>query len=178
MDISKTLIGKSDQLDNVDLMSGPRDFTITGVSPGPSEEQPLNVALAEFHRPWRPNLTMRRLLAAIWGADASAYVGRRIRLYRDATVLFGKTAPGGTRLSHASHLDKAITVTLPSSKGKFAAHTVMPLPDAPDAPTEPSADQVAASTDQKQLREWWKVSSPERKAQIEARGAELSGGAA
>ena len=34
MDISAMLVGKSDQLDNVDLLSGPRVFTITGASKG------------------------------------------------------------------------------------------------------------------------------------------------
>ena len=40
MDISSMLVGKSDQLDNVDLLAGPRDFTITAVSRG-ADDQPL-----------------------------------------------------------------------------------------------------------------------------------------
>ena len=60
------LVGKSDQLDNVDLLAGPRVFTITGASKGPAD-QPLNITLAEYDRPWRPGLTMRRVLAAMWG---------------------------------------------------------------------------------------------------------------
>lgn len=166
------LVGKSDQLDNVDLLSGPRDFTITSVSPGP-EDQPLNIGLAEFPRPWRPGITMRRLLAAIWGPDASVYVGRRIRLYRDPNVSFGTDRTGGTRLSHATHLDKKVTVTLPKSKGKFAAHTVEPLVDTAPPP-EPTAAEVAACTDVEVLRGWHAISSPERKAQILARRDELT----
>lgn len=169
MDISSMLVGKSDQLDNVDLLSGPRDFTITSVSPGP-EDQPLNIGLAEFPRPWRPGITMRRLLAAIWGPDASVYVGRRIRLYRDPNVSFGTDKTGGTRLSHASHLDKKVTVTLPKSKGKFAAHTVEPLVD-----SEPTAEEVAACTDLDTLRDMHKRSGDERRQQILARVAELKG---
>lgn len=135
MDISETLIGSSDQLDNVDLMSGPRDFTITGVSRGGNSEQPINFTLAEFPRPWRPGLTMRRLLAAIWNTtDANEYVGRRVRLYRDPKVTFGKTSTGGTRISHASHLEKAVTVPLPVSRGQFRDFTVHPLPDAAPQP--------------------------------------------
>ena len=169
MDISSMLVGKSDQLANVDLLSGPRDFTITSVSGG-SEEQPLNVGLAEFPRPWRPGITMRRLLAAIWGPDASVYVGRRIRLYRDAEVSFGTDKTGGTRLSHASHLDKKVTVTLPKSKGRFAAHVVEPLPD---APTEPTAEQVAASTNIDELRAMYAISGEARREQITARVNEI-----
>lgn len=152
MDISDTLIGKSTQLDNVDLMTGPRDFTITGVSKG-NTEQPLNISLAEFPRPWKPGLTMRRLLAAIWGPDASQYVGRKVRLYRDETVSFGTSKTGGTRISHASHMDKKVTVTLPISQGRFAPFTVEPLPD---APTPPSLEQVQAETNPDTLRNWYR----------------------
>lgn len=175
MDITSMLVGKSDQLDNTDLIAGPRDFTITGVSGG-SAEQPLNIALAEFDRPWRPGLTMRRLLAAIWGPDASVYVGRKVRLYRDPDVRFGNDKPGGTRISHASHLDKRVTVTLPTSKGKFGAFTVEPLSTVPQPVLmhgEPTAAEVAACTDRDVLRAMYRVSGDERRAQITARVAEL-----
>ena len=144
MDISSMLVGKSDQLDNVDLLSGPRDFTITAVSRG-ADDQPLNITLAEYDRPWRPGLTMRRLLAHIWGPEADAYIGRRVRLYRDPDVSFGKDKTGGTRLSHASHIDKRVTVSLPTSKGKFGAFTVEPLIESAPAPTvtNPNAELLA-----------------------------------
>lgn len=169
------LIGKSDQLDNVDLLSGPRDFTITEVAKGPAD-QPLSITLAEFPRPWRPGLTMRRLLAAIWGPDASVYVGRRVRLYRDPDVSFGTDKTGGTRISHASHLDKRVTVSLPKSKGKFGAFTVEPLPDTPPAPTGPTLDDIATCTDQATLRGWYHGAAPEVQQAILARKAELEGG--
>lgn len=171
MDISETLVGKSDQLDNTDLVGGPRDFTITGVTKG-NAEQPINIELAEFPRPWRPGLTMRRLLVAIWGKDASLYVGRRVRLYRDPDVKFGHDRTGGTRVSHASHIDKTLTVSLPTSRGKFGQFTVEPLVESAP-PSEPTAEQIAASTDVAELKAMWRASSPERRAQIEARVADL-----
>jgi len=144
MDISSMLVGKSDQLDNVDLLSGPRVFTITGASKGPAD-QPLNITLAEYDRPWRPGLTMRRVLAAMWGTEADNYTGRRIRLYRDPDVRFGNDKPGGTRISHASHLDKRLTVSLPTSKGKFGAFIVEPLVESTPAPNaNPNAELLAA----------------------------------
>ena len=143
MDISSMLVGKSDQLDNVDLLAGPRVFTITGASKGPND-QPLNITLAEYPRPWRPGLTMRRLLAAMWGPEADDYIGRRVRLYRDPDVRFGNDKTGGTRISHASHLDKRLTVSLPTSKGKFGAFTVEPLTEAAPTPTaNPNAELLA-----------------------------------
>lgn len=175
VDISAMLVGKSDQLDNVDLLSGPRDFTITGVSGG-SDEQPLNITLAEFPRPWRPGVTQRRLLAAIWGPEADNYIGRRIRLYRDPEISFGNDKTGGTRLSHASHLKdgKRVTVSLPKSKGKFAAHTVEPLPDAAPAATQPTRPDVIACTDVDTLRDMWRNSGAEIRALIQTRIAEIN----
>lgn len=179
LDISHMLIGKSDQLDNVDLLSGPRDFTITAVSNG-NAEQPLNISLAEYERPWRPGLTMRRLLAHIWGKDASLYIGRRVRLYRDAEVTFGKDKTGGTRISHASHIDNAVTVSLPTSKGKFGAFTVQPLESIANsatnqASTDPTDAQIADATTPDELMALWNTSSKSAtvKAKIAARKAEL-----
>lgn len=43
----------------------------------------------------------------------------------------------------------------------------------PDTPTEPAADEVAGTSDLTALGEMWKASGPERRAQIEARVAEL-----
>ena len=174
-DISSTLVSNSTQLDNVDLMGGPRDFTITGVTLNESD-QPLHIALAEYDRPWKPGVTMRRLLSEMWGSESDAWVGRRVRLYRDDTVTFGKIKPGGTRISRASHIDKTVVVTLPTSKGKFGEFTVEPLVESDPAPaqSEPTAKAVAACTDPDVLRSMWQVSGPERRAQIEERVTELA----
>lgn len=177
LDISEMLVGKSDQLDNIDLMSGPRDFTIKAVRGG-NTEQPLNIDLAEFPRPWRPGLTMRRLLAALWGPEASTYVGKRVRLFRDTEVTFGKAATGGTRLSHASHIDATVKVWLPVSRGQFKEFTVDPLTgDASQgqASPEPTPEQVATETDVEVLKGMWRASSAEVQALIEARVTELRG---
>lgn len=88
MDISSTLAPDSQQLDAVDLLSGPRTFTIKGVKKG-NVEQPVQIELVEFPRVWRPGKSMRRVLVAAWGPDASKYVGRRVTLYCDPDVKFG-----------------------------------------------------------------------------------------
>lgn len=176
MDIASMLVGKSDQLDNVDLIAGPRDFTITGVTAG-APDQPLNIALAEFPRPWRPGLTMRRILAGIWGTDASTYVGRRVRLYRDETVTFGKKKPGGTRISHASNIDAKVTLTLPTSRGEVGTFTIEPLVEAAADPSPRgiTPEQVAGSSDRDELKTMWKqTQDKELRALIEARVSELS----
>jgi hypothetical protein len=136
LDISDTLAPTSDQLDAVDLVGGPRTFTIENVSKG-NPEQPVQVTLAEFPRVWRPGKSMRRVLAACWGAEASQWIGRRVTLYCDPNVTFGKDKVGGTRISHLSHIDKPRQIPLLVSKGRSAIFTVRPLTEnAP--PPEPT----------------------------------------
>jgi len=130
MDITDTLAPKSDQLDAEDLIGGERTFTVESVNRG-SVEQPVEIQLAEFPRCYRPAKTVRRILAAAWGTDATAWTGRRMTLFRDATVMFGNDAVGGIRVSHLSHIDKPLTLALMAKRGKRATFTVQPLPDVP-----------------------------------------------
>lgn len=171
MDISDTLAPKSDQLDAVDLLGGPQTFTITEVGRG-NAEQPVQIKLAEFPRVWRPGKSMRRVLAACWGTDASQWVGRRVTLYCDESVMFGGEAVGGTRISHLSHIDGAKKIPLLVKKGRSATYVVQPLPDKPAAPDD------ATQTRLENLRAEWHQADPERRAEIEAEVARLSGGAA
>lgn len=161
MDLTDTIAPTSDQLDAVDLLSGPRTFTIERVSKG-NAEQPVNIALFGFPRPWRPGKSMRRVLVACWGPDASKYAGRRVTLYCDLEVRFGGQAVGGTRVSHLSHLDKPKPVPLLVSRGKSAMFMVRPL-------VETTKSRVA------DLKHEWKTADTERRAVIEAEAAALSG---
>lgn len=130
LDMTESLAPKSDQLDAVDLLGGPRTFTIERVSKH-NAEQPFNFHLAEFPRVWRPGKSMRRVIVAAWGGKVSAYVGQRITLYCDPAVEFGGAAVGGTRISHMSGIDKPLKVPLLIKKGRSAMFTVQPLKDAP-----------------------------------------------
>jgi hypothetical protein len=164
MNIEDTLAPNSDQLDAIELVAGPRTFTIDKVTRG-NAEQPVNVHFLELDRPWRPSKGMRRVLAACWGAEAAAWAGRRVELYYDPTVTFGKERPGGTRIKALSHIDGTKQVPVLVSRGKSGVVTVEPLPDVVPGPTE--AD-VNASTDTDLLRSWWKP-NPHLRAAIEAR---------
>ena len=164
MDLSETIQPDSQQLDSVDLLGGPRVFTIERVSKG-TAEQPVQIHLAEFPRPWRPGKSMRRVLVACWGPDASQYVGRRVTLFCDPSVKFGGEKVGGTRISHLSHIDGPRDVPLLVTRGKSAIYTVQPL-------TEPTADDVTSCSDEGQLRAWWDA-YPQLHTQIKARVAEL-----
>lgn len=164
MDISDTLEPKSEQLDAIELVSGPRIFTIEGVSRG-SDEQPVNLALKDFPRAWRPGKSMRRVLVACWGPDASQYVGRRVELFCDPDVKFGGIATGGTRISRLSHIPKPKSVPLLIARGKSAMFTVNPLPD------PPAQDPRIVA-----LKAEWRTADADRRVEIKAEVAALSGG--
>ncbi|MFI8664258.1 hypothetical protein ACIGKR_29975 [Rhodococcus qingshengii] len=144
MDLTESIAPRSDQLNAEDLLAGPRIVTVEKVAKG-SSEQPVNIHLVEFPgRPFRPSKTVRRILVAAWGAEASAYSGRRMSLYRDPAVRFGGQDVGGIRVSHMSHISKRLTLALTVTRGKRAPYNVDPLPDGPPVITTEQADDIAA----------------------------------
>lgn len=134
MNLSHTIIPKSDQLNSDDLISGPRTIRITDVRSG-SAEQPVSIHYeGDNGRPYKPGKSMRRVLVAIWGDESKAYVGRSLTLYRDPSVKFGGDETGGIRISHASHITGRHTMALTVTRGKRKPYTVDPLADEPSAP--------------------------------------------
>jgi len=143
---------KSDQITADDLIGGPRTIRIRGVAASESE-QPVNVYFeGDENKPFRPCKTIRRVMVALWGPDASKYVGRSMTLYRDPTVAFGGMQVGGIRVSHMSHIDGEQTVVVMKTKGKRAPMKIKPLAadraPAPQ-PEEPAADPAARALDLK-----------------------------
>lgn len=182
MDITKSVEPRSDQLNFDDVQSHDLTITITAVKQGPPD-QPVHLHNAEFEgRPYKPGKSMRRVLIAAWGTDASKYVGRRITIYGDPTIKFGKDAVGGIRISHLSHITEPLTVALTVTRGKRAPFTVQPL--APEFDESAVVDVLADITNADSLPELkavWDVAGvkgvqkhPDVIAAKEARKKELS----
>ncbi len=170
-DISDTLAPNSDQLDAVDLIAGPKTFVIDHVSRG-NAEQPVQIHLVDFPRPWRPSKNMRRVIAAAWGTDASRYSGRAVTLYCDGDVMFGKDRVAGTRISHLSHIAEPMTVVLLAGRGKSSTWRVEPIP-VPKS-TGPTVDDIAECSDVDTLRGWYRaVTDSTLRDAITARVAQL-----
>src|SRR5690606_1022147 len=127
MDVSKSIEPRSDQLNFDDVATEALTVTVTDVRQGPPD-QPVHVHLAVYpERPYKPAKSMRRVLVAVWGKDASAWVGKSLKLYGDPTVKFGKEAVGGIRIAAMSHISEPKTISLTVSRGKRAPFTVQPL---------------------------------------------------
>jgi hypothetical protein len=127
IDISRTLVAKSDQLNADDLSGGPITVKITGINLSGNEDQPVVVQISGGHKPWKPCKTVRRLMSNVWGTNAAKWIGRWITLTRDPKVLWGGKAVGGIRLTHMSGIKQAQTVVLNETSKTKAPHTVEPL---------------------------------------------------
>jgi hypothetical protein len=136
MDLTDSIMPKSDQMNADDLLTGPRTFTIASIRETGSEQQPVAVTLAEFPqgRPYKPNLSMMRVMVAVWGKETDNYIGHRLTLFRDEDVVFGGQAVGGIRISHVSHIKERRSLALTTKRGRRDPYVVLPLPD--DAVTD------------------------------------------
>ena len=168
MDISGTVAPKSDQMNADDFISGAKTYTIDRVSANEgTPEQPVNVFMREHKLPFRPCKSMRRVMIAAWGPDASQYAGRSLTLYRDPEVKFGGMAVGGIRISHMSHIDGDLVMALTASKAKRASYRVQPL-KVQDAAPQLDVDEVqgearaAAKKGKDAFGEWWKNNPDKR----------------
>jgi len=133
MDITDTIKANSDQVNADDLIGGPVVTRITNVERG-TGEQPIFIHTDVFEkRTYRPSKSMRRVLAIVWGLDASVWVGRSLELFRNPDISFGKEKVGGIQISRMSHISKPETVSLTVSRGKRSPFTVQPLPTIEDA---------------------------------------------
>lgn len=129
INMAQFIAPKSNQMNADDLLGGPRTITITNVRANEGNvEQPVSIFFeGDQNKPFLPCKSMRRVMVAVWGADAKSYIGKSMTLFRDPEVLWGGMKVGGIRISHMTDLDKPKTMALTASKQKRTPYTVQPL---------------------------------------------------
>lgn len=152
MDLSETIVAKSDQQNADDYTGGPKTVTISKVVVTKTD-QPVSIHLNEFPgRPYKPSKSMRRVLVAVWGKDSDNYVGKSLTLYRDPKVKYAGEAVGGLKISHMSDLSEAATIMLTETRGNKKPHRVQPLQQAsapqPQMLTKDTWDQISTAATQ------------------------------
>ena len=173
LDMSKTIIPKTDQLNSDDLIGRTLTIKITKVSGNDGDAQPISIFFeGDGGKPYKPGKSMRRVLVMCWGNDGSKYVGRSMTLYRDEKVMFGGIAVGGIRISHMSHIEKETTMALTASRESRKPYTVKPLTaqaaaKAAAPPSDLSAEAKAFADEIKM------VDSGEKLAALESRYADI-----
>lgn len=150
MDLADTITPDSTQINADDLIAGTVTVTVEKVVAG-SSEQPVDIHLVEFPgRAYRPSKSMRRVLVTAWGPDTSVYIGRRMTLYREPTIRFGKDEVGGIRIAALSDITGPLKVALTVTRGKREPFVVKPLADEPPKippATREQMQQIAAALD-------------------------------
>lgn len=127
-DMLATIVPKSDQLNADDLIGGSRTITITRVMIDTKSDQPVSLYFeGDDGKPYKACKSMRRVLVAIWGADANAYIGRSMTIYRDDAVKFGGMDVGGIRISHMTNIERDVTMALTATRANRKPFTVRPL---------------------------------------------------
>lgn len=166
VDVSPTLVTKSDQLNGDDLIGGPILVRIEGVR-SVNGDQPIEIKIGESHQPYKPCKTCRRVLAATMGFDASKWIGTWMELYRDPEVMFGKEKVGGIRIRALSCLTEPVTMSFNISRGRKASFVILPLKveDAPKQPATITEDQFST------ILELFDAIYPDQEAQSEERAA-------
>ncbi|MGL4486178.1 MAG: hypothetical protein ACRCUG_04120 [Yersinia sp. (in: enterobacteria)] len=158
MDLSRTIIPKSDQLNFEDVQSSSITAAIKSVRAGNSE-QPVFIDLDGYDgRPYKPSKSMRRVLIGGWGNDGHSWVGKTLTLIGDSAVKFGGVAVGGIKVSAMSDIEANFSLMLTTSRGKRSEHRVKKLDVKPvkmekRTPDELLADFTSAASDANSLEE-------------------------
>lgn len=128
MDLSKTIIPKSDQLNADDLISGSKTIKIRDIKDGSDDAQPVSIYFyGDNNKPFKPCKSMLRVLVQLWGADGLQFIGKRITLFRDDSVKWAGVEIGGIRISHASHIPSATRILLTTARNKRTPMTIESL---------------------------------------------------
>lgn len=147
LDITDTLLADSTQLNAADLTE-PILVRIEKVKRHESKDgkQPIEIAISGGWKPWRPCKGARRILAALWGKDGSAYVGRFVRLFNDSSVTFGKESTGGIRIAGLSDIERTQDVSIPVARGRYVTYRIERI-ERPVQPSIPSLEDLLKDQD-------------------------------
>ncbi|WP_346827251.1 hypothetical protein [Serratia inhibens] len=142
MDLSRTIIPKSDQLNFEDVQSQCITAVVKSVRQG-NKEQPVFIDLDGYDgRPYKPSKSMRRVLIGGWGNDGHSWAGKSLTLTGDPAVKYGGVAVGGIKISAMSDISDNFSLMLTTSRGKRSEHRVKRL-EVSQAKTEKISDPQA-----------------------------------
>lgn len=131
----KAMEAKSDQMNAIDLIAGPKTVEITSVKVLDTDDQPVHVFYnGDGGKPYKPCKGMIRAIATAWGDEGDNAVGKKMTLFREPTVKWGGADAGGIHISHMTGLkgNSPMTIMLRISRSKSIPFTVQPLITEPE----------------------------------------------
>lgn len=165
-DLRDTIVPKSDQLNADQLLGGPMTIRVTGVMRG-SDDQPVTIKYEnDGGRPYKPCKSVRKVLIFAWGENGQNWIGRMMTLYNKRDVKWGGVEVGGIRISHMSHIDADIQLSLAATRGKKEPIIIRRL-DANDPVLAAKAKlEAAARGGMDALKEAWGALASQHKTAI------------
>lgn len=172
--LKDTIIPKSDQLNAEQLLGSSMTVRVTAVHRRESAEQPISINYENDNgRPYKPCKTMRKVLILAWGEDGNQWTGKSMTLFCDQNVKWAGEKVGGVRISHMSHIEREISVSLSATRGKKQMHVIKELKLVFPAPLateqrllskeerEMGAKEMRAAVDESALKaiysDWYKL---------------------
>lgn len=175
IDLSDTIKAKSDQL-NASEIAGEMTIKVTGAKKVSSEQPVVINYEGDGGKPWKPCLSMRRVIAHLWGERVDM-TGRMITLVCDPTVTWGGDEVGGIRIKAMSHIEGKKTIPLRASKHKVKKYTVERIEveqtEAPDADAILSSAQAAAENGIEAYKKYFTGLNAEEKKTLSDQHEEL-----
>ncbi len=124
MNISETIIPKSDQLNADDLINKTMVITVTDAKAGPAD-QPVHIVYEGCgERVYKPNKTMRKILACCWGPETDKWLGQSMKLEHDPDVKWGGAPVGGIVISSLTDIAASRRLSLNASRGKKKEYVI------------------------------------------------------
>ena len=155
-DLRDTIVPNSNQLNAEQLIGGPMTIVVTEVKRGDGD-QPVSIHYENDQgRPFKPCKTMRKILIFAWGDDGSEWIGKRMTLYCDPDIKFGGVKVGGIRISHLSHIERDMAVSLNVTKGKKGEFIIKKLAEYRPISEMKALLGEAAKSGVKELQAMWK----------------------
>jgi hypothetical protein len=129
LDLSGTIKSNADQLNVDDMVTGPMRIQVEGVTLNNDPKQPIKIFYYGCeNKPFKPCLTVRRIIIALWGKDGNQWANRWMNLYVDASVSYGKQKNiGGIRVDALSHINSTATISLTVRRGVKQHFTIKPI---------------------------------------------------
>jgi len=124
-DVGFAMEAKSDQLNALDIAGYEPVIRIRAVNVNQGDQPVAIYYDGDNNRPWKPSKGMIRILAAAWGRDSDAWVGKSVQIYCDPDVIYAGQKVGGIRIRALSDIDeRGMTFTITINRKKREPYPV------------------------------------------------------
>jgi hypothetical protein len=153
MNIREFVTIKSDRLNYENFIMGAKEFTISKLAKKTDQGKARLLIYFEGHEatPYWPSLGMIKCLSSPegWGdAPFADWIGRRMTLFGEPTVVYAGKEIGGIQISHISHIKGEYSTKITLRRGMRIDFTIEPLATKTVSTPAPALQYPAATFDE------------------------------